>query len=386
MKATRQESIPCTAVLYMAYELGWTSWKLGFSVGPGQKPRYRTIPARDLKQLEQEIAAARERFGLAGDAPVVSCYEAGRDGWWLHRYLESRGMRNLVVDSSSIEVNRRRRRAKSDGLDVGKLLAMLMRFANGEPKVWSVVRAPTVEDEDDRQLHRELLSLKSEQTRHINRIKGLLAGWGLKMPAVGRLPQALSELRSWDGGRLPPRLRQRLVRECRRLRLVQRQIGQLERERLQVLRDSPHPKAVRIRTLMDLRAIGVNSAWLFVCEIFGWREIRNRRELASLCGLAPTPYQSGADDREQGISKAGNWRMRTMAVEIAWCWLRWQPQSELSQWFEQRFAASGKRARRVGIVALARKLLVQLWRYVETGELPPGAVLKPRAAPEPAAG
>ncbi|MFQ5745456.1 MAG: IS110 family transposase [Acidobacteriota bacterium] len=386
MRATRNDSTGSSPVLYMAYDLGWTSWKLGFGVGRGHKPRCRTIRARDLEQLEQEIAAAKKRFKLPKDASVMSCYEAGRDGWWLHRYLESQGILNLVVDSSSIEVNRRQRRAKSDGLDTAKLLMMLMRYANGDSEAWSVVRPPRVEDEDDRQLHRELLSLKSEQTRHVNRIKGLLAGWGLQVTAVQRLPQVLSHLQTWDGGHLPPQLRQRLLREWERLQLVQRQIGQLERERLQVLRESTSRKAVQMRTLMELRGIGVNSAWLYVMEIFGWREIRNRRELASLCGLAPTPNQSGTDDHEQGISKAGNWRMRRMAVEIAWCWLRWQPQSELSQWFEQRFGAGGKRTRRVGIVAVARKLLVQLWRYLETGELPAGAVLKPEAALAPAAG
>jgi transposase len=370
----------------MAYDLGWTSWKLGFGVGLGHTPRCRTIRARDLEQLEQEIAAAKKRFRLPKEASVMSCYEAGRDGWWLHRYLESRGIVNLVVDSSSIEVNRRRRRAKSDGLDTTKLLTMLMRYANGESEAWSVVRPPRVQDEDDRQLHRELLSLKGEQTRHVNRIKGLLAGWGLPVTAVERLPQVLGHLQTADGGHLPPQLRQRLVREGERLQLVQQQIGQLERERLQVLRESASGKAVQMRTLMELRGIGINSAWLYVMEIFGWREIRNRRELASLCGLAPTPKQSGTEEREQGISKAGNWRMRTMAVEIAWGWLRWQPHSELSQWFERRFGAGGKRTRRVGIVAVARKLLVQLWRYLETGEVPPGAVLKPQAALAPAAG
>ena len=228
MKATQDESTGSTAVLYMAYELDWRSWKLGFSVGLGQKPRYRTIAARDLKGLEQEIAAARKRFGLPGDAAVVSCYEAGRDGWWLHRYLSSRGILNLVVDSSSIEVNRRKRRAKSDGLDAGKLLTMLMRFANGERKAWSVVRAPSVEDEDDRQLHRELLALKNEQTRHVNRIKGLLASFGLELPEVGRLPQELPKLRTWDGNCLAPRLCERLGREWQRLEQVEQQIGQIE--------------------------------------------------------------------------------------------------------------------------------------------------------------
>ena len=200
---------------------------------------------------------------------------------------------------------------------------------------------------------------------------------------MGRLPQELPKLRTWDGNALAPRLCERLGREWQRLELVERQIGQIEHERTRLLQTSTSPNVVRVRQLMELRAIGVNSAWLYVMEIFGWRAIRNRRELASLCGLAPTPYQSGGDDREQGISKAGNWRMRRMAVEIAWCWLRWQPASELSRWFQERFAAGGKRARRVGIVALARKLLVQLWRYLETGALPPGAVLKPQVVPEP---
>ena len=209
MEATQNESTACVSALDMSYELGWRSWKLAFSVGLGQKPRYRTIAARDLAGLALEIAGARKRFGLPGDAAVVSCYEAGRDGWWLHRYLGSLGILNLVVDSSSIEVNRRKRRAKSDGLDAGKLLTMLMRFANGERKVWSVARAPSVQDEDDRQLHRELLALKNEQTRHVNRIKGLLAAWGLEVAEVGRLPRELETLRTWDGSPLPPRWRRR---------------------------------------------------------------------------------------------------------------------------------------------------------------------------------
>ena len=308
---------------------------------------------------------------------VVSCYEAGRDGFWLHRYLVERGVANLVVDSSSIEVNRRKRRAKSDGLDAGKLLTMLIRYKNGETKAWSVVRVPGVQDEDDRQLHRELMSLGKEQTQHINRIRGLLANRGMDLPERGSVRQALETLRTWDGQPLSPELRVRLERECQRLELVQSQMHEVEGERLRLMRSSTCPKAHRVRRLMDLRAIGINSAWLYVMEVFGWRQIRNRRQLGSLIGLTPTPYQSGDDDHEQGISKSGNWRMRRMAVEIAWGWLRWQPSSELSQWYERRFAHGGKRARRVGIVALARKLLVQLWRYLETGEVPPGAVFRP---------
>ncbi len=213
-----------------------------------------------------------------------------RDQGDVHRQGTCGDERVQRSDRGAGEVNRRKRRAKSDGLDAGKLLTMLMRFANGESKAWSVVRAPSVQDEDDRQLHRELLTLKNEQTRHVNRIKGLLAACGLRLPEVGP-------------------------------KLVERQIDQIERERTRLPQSSTSPNVARIRQLMDLRAIGVNSAWLFVSETFGWRAIRNRRELASLCGLAPTPYQSGGGDREQGISKAGNWRMRRMAVEIAWCWM-----------------------------------------------------------------
>ena len=378
MKATQEKhSTGPAATLHMAFDLGLASWKLAFSVGLGQKPRFRSIPAGDLAALEQEIARARKRFGLPEDAAVLSCYEAGRDGFWLHRYLTSRGVQNLVVDSSSIEVDRRKRRAKSDRLDAGKLLGMLIRYALGEKKTWGVVNVPRVEDEDDRQLHRELESLKRERTRHTNRIGSLLATYGLSVEkADDQLPQRLRALRTWDGSPLPPRLRQRLQREYRRLQLVDQQISQVDRQRARLIRTSTSPKVVQVRRLKELCSIGDNSAWLWVMEVFGWRRIRNRRELGSLCGLTPTPFQSGNNAREQGISKAGNRRVRAMAVEIAWCWLRWQPDSELSRWYEKRFAGGGKRMRRIGIVALARKLLVQVWRYLEYGELPPGAVLK----------
>jgi transposase len=381
MTATQgNHSIDQASALYMAFELGVAWWKLAFSAGLGQKPRFRTVRAGDLAALQQEITRAKKRFGLPDDAQVVSCYEAGRDGFWLHRYLASQGVANLVVDSSSIEVKRRKRQAKSDRLDAGKLLAMLIRHAMGEKKAWSVVNVPGVQDEDDRQLHRELESLKRERTRHTNRIGSLLATYGLTVgKADDQLPQRLRALRMWDGSPLPLRLRQRLQRECRRLKLVEQQISQVDRQRSRLIRESKCPKVVQVRQLKELCSIGDNSAWLWVMEVFGWRRIRNRRELGSLCGLTPTPYQSGDGDHEQGISKAGNRRVRAMAVEIAWCWLRWQPQSELSRWYEKRFAGGGKRMRRIGIVAMARKLLVQLWRYLEHGELPPGAVLKAAA-------
>jgi transposase len=363
------------SMLYLAFELGWTHWRLACSTGVGARPRHRTIAARDLEALRLEIERARKRFGLPADAPVVSCYEAGRDGFWLHRFLEAAGIRNLVVDSSSIEVNRRARRAKSDGLDAGKLLSMLIRFVNGERKVWSVVHVPQVQAEDERHLHRELMTLRKDRTRHTNRIKGWLAGCGLDVAVDGDLPETLSGRRLWDGSAVSPRLQQRVQREYVRRHLVDEQIRQLENERARLIRRADTDNTRMVRDLMRLRGIGPNSAWLYVMEFFGWRRIRNRRQLGSLAGLTPTPFQSGHDDHEQGISKAGNRRIRAMAIEIAWGWLRFQPDSELSQWYERRFGGGSPRLKKIGIVALARKLLVKLWLFLETGEVPQGAVL-----------
>ena len=360
-------------VLYLALDLGASSWKLAFSVGLGQKPRLKTITARSTLSLIFEIKAAKERFGLPEDAPVVCCYEAGRDGFWLHRFLLDQGVRNQVVDSSSIEVSRRRRRAKSDSLDAVKLVEMLIRWHNGERKVWSTVHVPTVEQEDQRQLHREMLKLKAERTAQGNSIKGLLAGLGLCVIVDDRLPTQLENLRQWDGAKLPPLLHQRLLREFQRWQLIDRQIRELEAERMAKIRDDKTPHVEKVRRLLNLKGIGDNGAWLLVYEFFAWRVIKNRRELASLAGLTPTPYTSGESRREQGISKAGNRRVRFMITELAWGWLRYQPESELSQWYMRRFGRGNTRLRKVGIIALARKLLIALWKYVEGGEAPAGA-------------
>jgi transposase len=361
-------------VLYLAFELGWNEWKLAFGTGPADNPRLRSMGGRNTLALLEEIAKAKKRFGLADDAPVKSCYEAGRDGFWLHRFLEKEGIDNQVVDSSSIEVKRQGRRRKTDRLDAGKLLSMLLRWHQGERNVWSVVQVPSVADEDRRQLHRDLLELKAERTQHGNRIKGLLAGCGLAVPAIdAQFPLVLAKLRMWDGQAVPAELERRLRREHERWQFVDRQIKDLENERLRKIRTSKDKTMTKVRQLLRLRGIGFNSAWLFVMEFFGWRRIRNRKQLGALAGLTPTPYQSGASDREQGISKAGNRRLRTMAVEIAWCWLHYQPDSALSQWYQKRFAKGSSRQRRIGIVALARKLLVALWRFLETGEVPAGA-------------
>ena len=367
----------CTAsngpVLYLALELGASTWKLAFTVGLGQKPRLKTVTARSTLGLLLEIKAAKKRFGLPEDAPVLSCYEAGRDGFWLHRFLLAHGVRNQVVDSASIEVNRRQRRAKSDGLDAVKLVEMLIRWHNGERKVWRPVRIPSVAEEDQRQLHRELIGLKAERTAVSNSIKGLLATLGLDVMVDAQLPERLEGLRQWDGAKLPLSLHQRLLREFARWQLIDRQIDELERERAAKIRDDKTPQGDKVRRLLNLKGIGQNGAWLLVYEFFGWRQIQNRRELGGLAGLAPTPYDSGESRREQGISKAGNRRVRWMMIQLAWGWLRYQPESELSQWYQRRFGRGNTRLRKVGIVALARKLLVALWKYVEGGEAPPGA-------------
>jgi len=364
------------ADLYLAFELGSKEWKLGFTVGFGQKPRERTVLAGDLAGVKREIGRAKRRFGLSEDARVLSCYEAGRDGFWLHRYLVNLGVVNLVVDSSSIEVNRRARRAKTDKMDLGKLLSMLMRYDNGERKVWSVVRVPTVEQEDSRQLHRELGALRGERTRHINRIKGLLASYGVRMRVSRGFLDRLETKRLWDGRRVPLGLNKRLVREYERFEMVNRQIDEVKRERADLLKSSESSDVEMVRQLLSLRAIGPNSAWLYVMEFFGWRQFRNGREVGSLAGLVPTPHQSGEEAWERGISKAGNRHIRSMAIQIGWAWLRWQPQSKLSRWYQERFGNGSGRLRRIGIVALARKLLIDLWRFLETGVIPEGAQLK----------
>jgi len=377
MTTTRTVESSSPAIrLHLAFDLGWTEWKLAFTIGHGQSPRLRTIRARDLEALQREIARAKERFALPADVPIVSCYEAGRDGFWLHRWLVSQGI-NRVVDSSSIEVNRRSRRAKSDRLDAGKLVTMLMRYHGGETKVWSVCRIPDAADEDRRRLHRELIELKDERTRHINRLKGLLANQGVAIASIdASFTDKLKEVRLWDGSELGSDLKGQLSREFDRWQFVDRQVRNLEGERSKRIRRDDTPVVSQVRRLLELKGVGLNGAWLLVHELFGWRQIGNRKQLGSMVGLTPTAYQSGTSSHEQGISRAGNRRVRRVLVELAWCWLRWQPGSELSHWYVRRFGV-GQRARKVGIVALARKLLIALWRWLEQGVLPEGARLCP---------
>jgi transposase len=357
---TANSTALATPVLYLALDLGWRTWKLAFSIGLGQKPRLKTIAARNTDQLWAEIKTAKKRLGLPQNAPVVSCYEAGRDGFWLHRFLVTQDVENLVVDSASILVNRRKRRAKSDRLDAVKLVEMLIRWRNGESKVWAIVRVPSVADEDRRQLHRELIALQAERTAHSNSIKGLLAGLGLNVTVTDGFPKLLPLLRQWDGSVVPLALTARLLRLFERWQMVGSQISLLQHERTRQIREGKTRQVEQVRTLLNLKGVGENSAWVLTGELFTWRRFQNRRELGGAAGLTPTPYGSGDMRLEQGISKAGNRRVRWVMVQLAWGWLQYQPQSELSQWYHARFGQGGPGLRKLGIVAVARKLLIAL--------------------------
>src|SRR5450755_3370806 len=357
--------------LCVSFELGDKKWNVTASDGCHTPSQYG-VDAGDKEAVLEVVRKAKTRCKLEPHAMVHSCYEAGRDGFWLHRWLIAQGIDNIVVDSASIEVNRRARRAKTDRLDADKLLSMLLRYAGGERRVWSVVRVPTVEEEDARRAHRELGRLGQERTAHINRIRGLLVLHNLRVKHVGgRLWQ-----RWWTGHaqELAPCVRAEIERESERLLLVKKQMDTIEAAQRQAVAAGSEPQVAR---LAQLRGIGISSGWVLAKELFGWRRFRNRREVAGCLGLTPSPYDSGESEIEQGISKAGNRRVRTLMVELAWSWLRYQRQSELSQWFARRFAGGGKRMRRVGIVALARRLAPALWRYLEDGLIPNGAQLKP---------
>ena len=283
----------------------------------------------------------------------------------------------MVVDSASIEVNRRKRRAKTDRIDVRKLLHMLLRHHGGEKLVWSVVNVPSEQAEDGRHLHRELEVLKKERTMHRSRLKSLLIQHGITVsnPSSRKFLIDLESTRRWDGTQLPPDLKARITREHDRLRMVEEQIYSLGKEREKRVAAADTAPMKQVAHLMTLVGIGPNSSWKFVMEFFAWRDFKNGKQIGALSGLTPTPYDSGASLREQGISKAGNKRIRTLAVEMAWVWLRFQPQSKLSQWYARRFGQGGKRMRRIGIVAMARRLLIDLWRYLEYGVIPEGARL-----------
>lgn len=375
-ESTAPASTATTIHLLLAFELGERRWKLGFTTGFGQRPRIRPVPAGAVDRVREEIACAKRRLKLPEDTPVISCYEAGRDGFWLHRYLVAQGVSNHVVDSSSIEVNRRARRAKTDKLDLVGLLNLLARYLAGDRRAWRVVRVPTVAEEDARQLHRSWEAVQKDRTRLICRLQGLLVTHGLRLSSTDDFLAQLECAQLWDGTAVPAGLRARLTRVWRQLELLKAQLAELESERTTLPVDPATETGRYVQRLPTLRGIGPVGAWVLATELFGWREIRNARQLGGLVGLVPAPFQSGATDHDQGITRAGNKHVRRLMVQLAWSWVRWQPTSALTRWYEARFSRGSRRLRRIGIVALARKLLIALWRYVETGEVPEGAVVK----------
>lgn len=366
-----------------AIELSKKSWIIAVNTPLSDKISRYTLKPCDWKGLLDLIARIRTRATreLKKRVEVLSCYEAGYDGFWLHRLLEARGVLNYVIDAASLQVDRRARRNKTDGVDVAQLLRSLMAYLRGEPKVWSIVRVPSVAEEDDRRLHRERGRLLNERNQHVSRIKGLLAVQGIYdfEPMHRERIQRLERLRTADGRKLPSRLKAEIVRELQRLELVLGMIKTIEAERddiaLSVRSKSEHTNAKKIQRLVKLRSIGPESATALVGEVF-YRSFDNRKRLGNYVGLTPSHFQSGPTCRDQGISKAGNAKARTTIIELAWLWLRHQPASSLSVWFHKRVGNVRGRIRRITIVAMARKLLVALWRYLETGVVPEGATLK----------
>lgn len=369
------------AAIFISLELSRTIWLItSLTPGGGERMSKHSVRAGDVAALLARFSELKQR-ALARTSkffPIVTIQEAGLDGFWLHRLLEREGIESHVVDPASIATSRRRRRAKTDRIDGEALLRALLAYKRGEPRVCAMVKAPTPEEEDRRRLCRERKVLIAERVEHVNRIKGLLFAQGISdyEPLRRDRRQRLNELTTGDGRPLPAHLKTQISRELDRLELLLNQIKLTEVERDEVLaaqQTAAPPPAGRM--LLDFKGIGAEFAAVLWLEGL-FRHFDNRRQLASYAGLAPTPWQSGSIDREQGVSKAGNARLRTTLIQLAWLWLRHQPQSALSRWFHERVKRDGGRMKKTTIVALARKLLVALWKYVATGVVVEGAVMK----------
>lgn len=370
---------PTSTTLYVAFELSRDTWLVAASDRNGASASSAKIDAGAWTALEQFITRAKQRFGLAADAEVRTCYEAGRDGFWIHRALTAKGILNVVLDPSSIEVPRKNRHAKTDRLDARKLLALLIRLGRGESCA-KCVRVPTIEEEDARHLHRERQKTQARLTSTTNQISGLLALHGLRSVDARRLPlERVQELHTFERKPLPPKVLARLTRAVQlrdvylaQLRELDHEIrGELKQRKLAVEHDGQRDAAVQ---LMQLVGVGETGAQVLSKELM-WRDFKSRREIGAYTGLVGVPNLSGSGGHDGSISKAGNPRVRRIAIELGWLWLRLQPDSDLTRWFSERFGR-GKRNRRVGIVALARRLIIALWRYVKLGVVPEGARLK----------
>ncbi len=370
-----------TAVIFVSIELSKKSWLTAIHTPLADKIGLHKVAAgsgTELLALIRRVMKKVERT-MKGPVKVLSCYEAGYDGFWLHRILAEAGIINYVIDPASLQVNRRARRAKTDRIDALGMVRALMAFERGEEQVFSVVRVPSVEGEDARRVHRERERLIKERIQHVNRIKGLLATQGIYdyEPMRRHRRERFEALTTAMGTPLPDHLRDEITRHLQRLELVLEMIRAVEAQRDAVVEAEPAANASgrKIQHLVRLKAIGPQFATVLVGEVFH-KKFANRRQVASYAGLTPSPFNSGSLVREQGISKAGNPRARTTMIEMAWLWLRYQPHSALSRWFHERVGTGTGRVRRITIVALARKLLIALWRFLESGLLPDGAELK----------
>lgn len=365
--------------IFVTIELSQKSWLVTLHSPDRDRISRHKVEGGDHAGLLALIENIRARAALKlGAAPkVVSCYEAGYDGFWLHRLLMAAGITNYVFDPSSIAVDQRARRAKTDRIDGELLLRTLMAHLRGEPRVVRIVRVPSVEQEDARRASRERDRLVKEQTGHTNRIKALLRllGMAVGYPRRRDWLNWLERQRDWQGHPVSPHFLAEVTREHARLMLVREQLAALEQAQAAQVSPVPAAMAERRDLLQRLKALGPSFSTTLTNEVL-YKDFRNRRQVGAYCGLAPSPWQSGGIDRDQGISKAGNPRARCAAIELAWLWLRHQPDSALTQWFRQRTLNAGKRIKRTAIVALARKLIVALWRYLTTGLVPEGAVLK----------
>src|ERR1700740_915949 len=366
----------------VAIELSKKSWIVAVNTPLSDKISRHTLKPGDGKELLDLCERIRTRVAREAKrrGEMVSCYEAGYDGFWLHRLLEAHGIRNYVIDPASLQVDRRARRAKTDHVDAERLLRSLMAYLRGEPKVWSVVCVPSVAEEDDRRIHRERGRLINERIQHVNRIKGLCAIHGIYdyQPMRRDRMRRLEQLRTADGRTLSPRLKAEILRELQRLELVIGMIKTIAAEGDALASgkiETEHSSAKRIQDLAKIKCIGPEFATTLVGEVF-YRSFDNRKQLASYVGLTPAHFQSGSMCRDQGISKAGNAKARTVMIELAWLWLRHQPDSPLSVWFRERVGKLKGRIRRITIAAVARSLLIALWRYLKTGLVPEGAILK----------
>src|SRR5262252_8447253 len=375
-------STPSGRALHCALELGKNSWLLAIQFPDRAQPSLYPNEGGNTEKLMAKLTAARDCWAKgSGAVPAITvCYEVGYDAFWLARFLEARGVECLVIDPGSLQVNRRSRPVKTDRVDVKVLLRTLIAWCRGERHVWSLVRIPSIEEEDLRRSHRERSRLVRERTAHINRIKGLLFAQGIRRINVKSQYKTLAvdKLVTGDGHRLPPRLACEIAREIQRLAMVQEQIAEIECER----DTAPTPCEATERKrhlLLQLKSIGPAISALLSREVY-YSQFVNRRQVGSFLGLTPSPYSSGEEEHCQGISRAGSGHVRAIMIETDWLWTRHQPKSALTRWFVERTAGQSTRMRKIMIVAVARKLAIALWRYVEHGLVPQGAILNPREA------